>query len=348
MLAQKADGDDESDVDDNSDHYNFCNVGSTAWDPIRLRNSILLDNQSTVNMFCNKRLVSQVWTMKNRMTISGNGGTLTTNKKALVNNYGKVWFNECAIINVLLLNLVHKKYKVTYNNMESIFTVHKPDGKKVHFNLHLDGLHYHDTGSHQLTLVNTVAKNELRYSKCQVEGACLACKFQSIVGFPSTCNLKAIITSNQIANCPVTVHDIEWAENIYRPSVPSLKGKTTHTMPSPVVSDYVAVPPEILSANCDVMLTGDIFFVNQAPFLATVSENIQLMMAQYIKDCTAPTLLVAILKVQAIYHARGFSIRCILMDNEFELLCDNFMQNGIDLNVPAANEHIPKLSTRSM
>ena len=57
-LAQKADQDDESDDDDDTDNYDFCNVSNKTMDPIVLWDSILLNNQSTINLFCNRRLVS--------------------------------------------------------------------------------------------------------------------------------------------------------------------------------------------------------------------------------------------------------------------------------------------------
>ena len=91
------------------------------------------------------------------------------------------------------------------------------------------------------------------------------------------------------------------------------------------------------------MLTGDILFVNQVFFLTTISENIWLITVQYVKDQTSQTLLVAILKVKAIYSVRGFIIRCILIENEFEPLHDDLLQNDINLNMPAANEHVPQI-----
>jgi hypothetical protein len=61
--------------------FSFCNTSS---DPVKLRNMILLDNQSTVDLFCKRKLVSRVWETTDSMTVHGNGGTLTTNKKAYV------------------------------------------------------------------------------------------------------------------------------------------------------------------------------------------------------------------------------------------------------------------------
>ena len=58
--------------------FDFCNVNKSHKGKLKLRESILLDNQSTVNLFCNPKLVSGIRNVKQWMTVVSNGGFLTT------------------------------------------------------------------------------------------------------------------------------------------------------------------------------------------------------------------------------------------------------------------------------
>ena len=104
--------------------FGFCSPSTK----LNLRDLILLDNQSTVNIFCNKRLLKGIHISADTITVYGNGGALTANQKGTLRNYGEVWYHGDAITNILSLKRVGSKFKLTYvSHPESIFTVHKPD-----------------------------------------------------------------------------------------------------------------------------------------------------------------------------------------------------------------------------
>jgi hypothetical protein len=111
-----------------------------------------------------------------------------------------------------------KSFYVTYDSHgKGSFIVHKPTGIDIHFFMHADGRHYHNTNNRQLTMVSTVKSESEGFSKRQLEQAKTAHDFQAKVGHPSPSDLKAIIQSNLIINCPVTTDGIDRAEKIYGP-----------------------------------------------------------------------------------------------------------------------------------
>ena len=98
-------------------------------------NWILLDNQSTINVFSNRKLLKNVKTTSRTMTIMCNAGVTHTNMIGEMEGYpGEVWYNPNGIANILSLSDVEKHYRVTYDSTQKKgFTVHKENGETRHF-----------------------------------------------------------------------------------------------------------------------------------------------------------------------------------------------------------------------
>ena len=105
--------------------------------------------------------------------------------------------------------------------------------------------------------------------------------FLHLVACPLTSDLKKIITTNFIADCPVTHDDVDIAEDIYGHDRASKRGKITQTRPNVVVQDYIEVPKELVEKHENITLYLDTMFVNKMPFMVTISKNIKYQTADY-------------------------------------------------------------------
>src|SRR5688572_20474848 len=96
-----------------------------------------------------------------------NAGIATTNLIGDMVGLGgaKVWYHPQRIANILSLARIKVNHWVTYNNsLDNIFNVHKPDGNIQEFRQSKEGVYHLDVKA-GVTLVNTVAENDLLYSQ---------------------------------------------------------------------------------------------------------------------------------------------------------------------------------------
>ena len=93
---------------------------------LNLRKVILLDSQSTISLFCNKQLITNICKAKKNMTPMSNGGSMSVDKIADIGeNQSLVWFSEKAIANILSLKEAIARYQVTYNSEDMEFIIHR-------------------------------------------------------------------------------------------------------------------------------------------------------------------------------------------------------------------------------
>jgi hypothetical protein len=264
---------------------------------IDLREVILLDIQSTMDLFCNAALVSKTCKSTTSMRLKSNGGTMVVSQKATMPGYNKdVWFSTRAITNIIALSNLIQQYRVTYDSDDKMFVVHRESQGKpnMEFRMHTCGLHYSDPMNEKhLAFINTVSENKEGFMKRQIKSAELARTLYMTLSYPSMKDFKWVIQSNQIKDFPLTVQDIDVARKIWGKNIAALKGKTTRSRSIPVARDYVKVPMELMKLHKEVLLTTDIFFVNKIPFFLTLSRKICFTAVNHLANHTVPQIFKA-------------------------------------------------------
>jgi hypothetical protein len=98
-----------------------------------LKEVILLDSHSTMDLFCNAALVIKISKSKSSIRLKSDGGTMVVTRKATMKGYNKtVWFSTRAITNIIELHNLIDQYRITYDSDDLMFVVHqylesKPD-----------------------------------------------------------------------------------------------------------------------------------------------------------------------------------------------------------------------------
>jgi len=246
---------------------------------LSLRDYVLLDNQSSVHVFCNPELVGNVRKAGRQLELKSNGGKLPIPSIADVDGFEKsVWFSEDAMTNFLSLSQVKQEYDVSYNGDD--FIIHRAKRGYPHmvFKPHSSGLHVLDVNDSRsqasYSFVETVADNMQLFTKRQIASAQQARDLQAGLGFPSIQDYNWIVKANMLKDCPVNSQDVDVALKVWGNQVPMLKGKTVRWKPPVVTEDVVQVPKQIWLLHRRVTLVIDIVFVNKIPYFATLSLRI--------------------------------------------------------------------------
>jgi hypothetical protein len=317
---------------------------------------ILLDSDSTVSIFRNPDLLTNIRNVTKPLYLETNGGgQQTTYQMGTIANFGEVWFNPDSIANVLSLAQVRKVRRVTMDTAQQpAFHVHALDGTgTMTFHEHESGLYLYDASTQQPTnadsplvidysCLQTVAANKENFTKRQIEQADEARKLYRMLGRPSMPRFLHALTANHIINCPVTADDAKRAELIYGKDVAFIKGKTTASPPKDHVPEaqLVSLPSELLSANEDVTLCFDIFYVLGLTFSISVSRNLRYTSCRHLPDRTEKHVKSCIAADIDTYRRRGFRTTEIHADGEYNTIQTSFPD--IRFSICAVDDHVPE------
>jgi hypothetical protein len=310
---------------------------------------ILLDSQSTIDLFCNAALVSKTCKSPTIMRLKINGGTVVVTRKATTPGYNKdVWFSTRAITNIIDLTNLIQQYRVKYDSDDKMCVVHRESQGKPNMEsrLHKCGLHYYDPRNKKhLAFVNTVSENKEGFTKRHIKSAELARTLYKTLSYPSMKDFKWVIQSNQIKYCPMTIQYIDVARKIWGKNIAALKGKTTRSKSIPGARDYVKVLMELMKLHKEMFLTTYIFFVNKITFFLKLSRKICFTAVNHLADRMVLQISKAFKEMYQYYIQRGFHIKKVHADGEFAPLkpLSESMPGGPMVNLASANKHVPEI-----
>ena len=121
-IANNEDGDDTSTVGTaDTVGFSFCKVNVTLAQvnhQDRYKNLkptwVLLDTQSSCDIFVNKWLLHNIWLIVgDGLLIHSNGVNFRATKMGTVKGYGDVWYNKHSLANILSFTTMRKKFPIT-------------------------------------------------------------------------------------------------------------------------------------------------------------------------------------------------------------------------------------------
>eukprot|EP00804_Cyclotella_cryptica_P007796 CCRYP_001377-RA/>CCRYP_001377-RA protein AED:0.71 eAED:0.39 QI:0/0/0/0.66/0/0/3/0/576 len=249
---------------------------------------LLLDSQSSTDMFYNRKYLKEVRAAVRPTTIhcnAGSTGILSTEEFGDI----PVKYRPTGICNVISLKTMQALFPISHindprNPKAATFQVKMPQGI-IEFKPCSKGLHYFDlSGTTQMVEmhVQTVQHNFEGFSRDQVLRTIKAWKLQAMLGSPAKVDFKGMVRGKPLDDCPVVVVDLWNAHTTFGPDLAGLQGRTVRSRPERVRTEIVAIPWDFVRLHKFVVLTADIMFVNGIPFLLTRSRGIQLITVEFL------------------------------------------------------------------
>jgi len=166
----------------------------------------------------------------------------------------------------------------------------------------------------ELMLVNTVRENFEGYSHHKAKKAKEARHIQGMIANPTEREFAGMVREQLLTNCPVTVRDVDNANQNFGPDLANLRGKMTRTKPERVRVEYVQIPRDFVQLHKYVTLVADVMVMNGLPFLVTSLRDFSLVTIKHLPSRTAKRLVQTLERVFRIYLTAGFIVQTTMMD----------------------------------
>ena len=133
-----------------------------------IKDWILLDSQSIVEVFSNARFLRNIRKFNQTLDVHCNAGVASTDMVGDLLGYGTVWYHPTGIANIISLSCAIKIFTITYDSANrNEFRIHKGNGEDRLFRQSENGLYFWNArtfNQEEVVLINTVENNSSRYS----------------------------------------------------------------------------------------------------------------------------------------------------------------------------------------
>lgn len=244
---------------------------------------VVFDNGSTVHLFKNGKLLTDIGQSKRPIVVNGvqaNATGVRVDKEGKLGDIGRVYYSRNATANILSMStLIDSGANITYDQHENKFSV-QPKGSETTYcfsrrNVPGSGNKFFVCNMRDMmappsrALMTTVTENLAKYTKREVMGAKRARELLARLGYPSVENAIAMLRDG--SGFDVTPYDFQVADAIWGPDIASLRGKTTRS--KPMIADVTLGVPVLQQQQ---LLVIDIMFIDQVSTLVAVAYPLDL------------------------------------------------------------------------
>ena len=356
---------DQSDEDDDSIEAAFITTDEVA---LFTRSHVLLDNQASVNIFCNASLLTGIRKSPHAILLNGVqlGATgVKVDQEGDFGEIGPVYYSRGATANILsFAAMVDSGADIQYDHEAGRFNL-TPAGSRSTYSFSRQDLPG-STGrfyvcdasgmarqtptvrATDLAMVTTVEDNMRKFTKREIASAAAARELLARMGYPPVEMAIAMIRGGN--NFSVSETDFRNAHTIWGKCLASLRGKT-HKKSSPVADISLSPAP----AQQQQVLSVDIMYLDNTAILIAVSTPLDMTLAVSLirldtgkTSRAAAVVKPALAQMISILKSRNFLVQLIMSDGEGAIgkMRFDLMALGIEVDVSAAGGHVARIERR--
>jgi hypothetical protein len=261
----------------------------------------------------------------------------------------KIYISSNAKKNLLKLSDINQYYPISVDSTLKTFSCHNDIGQNIEFaekfQIYCRSFQPADETDKEIFLNQELNKKEFEQAK-------LARTISRRLGHEPDSGMLKIMRAGAINNLPIAYKDVINAKSIFGPDIASIKGKTTN-------KDTHNIPqPERVSKHLQKIqdLIIDIMYVNNEPFLVSVSRPLDLIIVDHLPSYDANetkskiTIQTSLFSILGKYHAEGFHVKNIICDAEAALIAMEEKVNayGSKLSYSLSSSHSTSIIDRKI